>query len=591
MSGTLSGSIRWREWSTQAFEDAKAANKPILLDISAVWCHWCHVMDRTSYSDPEVIRLVNELYVPIRVESDTRPDINARYNQGGWPTTAFLTPTGELVHGATFVPPEQMRRLLVEVNRVYHQSRATIQAKADELRRQQSTRRPHAVPPAIPEGTLEEIVHAIEHNFDPEHGGFGTEPKFPAPDAIDFALERHVTTGDPHLLEIVTRTLDGMMGLYDRIDGGFHRYSVSVDWTVPHYEKMLEINAELAVSYARGYAVTGDERYAEIARGAITYMLGALHDDAGGFYGSQDADVGSHAEGAEFVTGEDYFPLSREERARIGTPHVDKTVYSGWNGMSITALVEAHRELGEALYLAEAEKTADMLLKAGADPEGALWRMVGNSAGPAGLLADQAYVARGLLDVHEATGNPRFLDGAKRVVAYVQKHLFDAEGGGFFDIPEGESGLGSLSERQKSLVENSVMAQVLLRLHGLTGEERYHSEAELTLRAFAGRHRAHGFFGAAYGQAVEMLLRPVRAAVIGPETEPATEALWRATYRAFSLGAVRRRLVPGRDDAAISALWYPLDTVATAHLCAGKMCRTTTDPNEAAAILRHKGAP
>ena len=554
---TQPGEIQWREWSDETFAQAQREDKPVLLDISAVWCHWCHRMDRDTYSDPEIRRLVGELYIPVRVENDARPDINERYNQGGWPTTAFLTPTGEVIYGATYLPPDQMKRVLVEVNRAYALNKdQLLQQIAGIKARRPSEARP--APPGIPETVVADVLHALHRNFDPHHGGFGTEPKFPVPEAVVFALSQRGSTGGEGLLSLATKTLDGMIGLYDQVDGGFHRYSVTPDWTVPHYEKMLEGNAGLAIAYAAGYIVTGDKRYETVLRGTLAYMTGTLHGDNGGFYGSQDADVGSHDEAAEFVTGEEYFPLGREERARVGTPFVDKTVYSGWNGLCITALVEGHRALGDEAYLRAAEKAADMLLATGANAEGALWRVVGNPNSALGLLADQVPVTRGLLSLYEATGARRYLDAAQRVMAFAEAHLADPIGGGFYDRPESGDALGALAERRRDLPDNALTAQVLLRLHLLTGEERYRQEAELALRAFGDQYPAYGYFAGGYAQAVQMLLRPVHVTVLGPAGDAEAESRWQKVYRAFDPGAVRERQDSDR---------------VVARVCIGTECR------------------
>ena len=551
------GEIPWHEWSEAAFAQAQREDKPVLLDISAVWCHWCHEMDRNTYSDAEVRRLVGELYVPVRVENDARPDINERYNQGGWPTTAFLTPTGEVIYGATYLPPDQMKRVLVEVSHAYELNKDQLLRQIAEIK----ARRPAGTTPppeGIPVTVVADVLHAIRRNFDPHHGGLGTQPKFPVPEAVVLALAEHASTGDESLLSLATKTLEGMIGLYDTVDGGFHRYSVTPDWTVPHYEKMLEGNAGLAIAYAAGYLVTGEERFADVLRGTLAYMMGTLHGEDGGFYGSQDADVGSHDAEVEFVTGEEYFPLGRAERARIGTPYVDKTVYSGWNGLCITALVEGHRALGDEAYLRAAEKTADMLLATGANPEGALWRVVGSPNSALGLLADQVQVARGLLALHEATGEGRYLAAAQRVMGFAEAHLADPVGGGFFDKPEAGDAVGALAERRKDLPDNAAAAQVLLRLHLLTGEERYLKEAELALRAFADQYPAYGYFAGGYAQAVQMLLRPVHITVLGPVGDAETQARWEKAYRTFDPGAVRERQEGDR---------------AVTRVCIGRECR------------------
>ncbi len=246
--------IDWREWGSDAFQAAQAEDKPILLGISAVWCHWCHVMDETSYSDDDVIQLINDRFVPIRVDNDQRPNVNARYNMGGWPTTAFLTPEGEVLAGMTYSPPEQFRQALKQISGYYLEKKEEIGQKVTEA----AERRRSALDQMGGRGELSEriidgVLSAIDDVYDPVHGGFGNEQKFPHTESVDLLLYTHLRRDNPDLLHMARKTLERMAsgGIFDDVWGGFYRYSTNRDWSVPHFEKMLEDNANLLRNYLR----------------------------------------------------------------------------------------------------------------------------------------------------------------------------------------------------------------------------------------------------------------------------------------------------------------------------------------------------
>src|SRR5581483_150392 len=250
--------IGWQPWGEEAFERARREDKPLLLGISAVWCHWCHVMDETTYSDPAVIQLINERFVPVRVDNDERPDINARYNMGGWPTTAFLAPSGDVLAGMTYVPPDQMREILEQVSTYYRDNRETIEQKLAEInanrdRAASAERRREELSDQV----LRDVLHSVQDAYDPVYGGFGNEPKFPHPDAIDLLLHAYLRDGDRDALHMARKTLEYMCrgGTYDQEWGGFYRYSTKRDWSIPHYEKMLEDNALLLRALLKLYRI------------------------------------------------------------------------------------------------------------------------------------------------------------------------------------------------------------------------------------------------------------------------------------------------------------------------------------------------
>jgi uncharacterized protein YyaL (SSP411 family) len=330
--------IDWYEWGSEAFEAARAAGKPILLDIGAVWCHWCHVIDRESYENPEIAAMINQLYIPVKVDRDERPDVDSRYQsaisaisgQGGWPLTAFLTPDGKPFFGGTYFPPEDamgrpgFKRILLGVSEAFRNRRTEVDDSAHALEDAVAKAElHHAARSSFDPGVVDSIVQSALQLFDEQHGGFGSAPKFPHASTVDLLLERYQSTRDARLLHVAERTLEGMSlgGVYDQLAGGFHRYSVDERWCVPHFEKMSYDNSELLKNYLHGYQVTGRALFRETAEGIISWVNEVLSDqERGGFYGSQDADQTLEDDGDYFTwtLAEVRAVLSPEESRAIG---------------------------------------------------------------------------------------------------------------------------------------------------------------------------------------------------------------------------------------------------------------------------------
>jgi uncharacterized protein YyaL (SSP411 family) len=323
--------VDWREWGEEAFEEARAAGKPVLLDIGAVWCHWCHVIDRESYENPEIAAMINQFYIPVKVDRDERPDVDSRYQsaisaisgQGGWPLTAFLTPDGKPFFGGTYFPPEDamgrpgFKRILLGVADAFKSRRAEVDSSAKALEQAVAKAEVfHTARGEFDAGVVDSVIESALHLFDESHGGFGNAPKFPHASATDLLLERYQSTRDEQLLHVAQPTLEAMAkgGVYDQIAGGFHRYSVDECWCVPHFEKMTYDNSELLKNYLHGYQVTGNSLFREVSEGIIQWVTDVLSDHKrGGFYGSQDADQTLDDDG-------DYFTWTLEEVRAVLTP-------------------------------------------------------------------------------------------------------------------------------------------------------------------------------------------------------------------------------------------------------------------------------
>jgi len=321
--------VHWFPWGPEPFAAAAAADAPVLLDIGAVWCHWCHVMDGESYEDPGLAGFLNQHFVCVKVDRDERPDVDARYQravqaiaqQGGWPLTGFLTPGAELFYGGTYFPPltlhgrPSFREVLERVLEVWRSERDRVHAQAGALRELLVAHLDETVPGELGSLALDDAVHRILATADRTHGGFGTQPKFPHPSTVMLLLHRWCDTPEPTVRAVIHETLDGMAGggFRDLLGGGFHRYSVDQRWIVPHFEKLSSDNAELLRVYADAGALFGNAAWLDVARETVRWVRDVLADPAGGFAASQDADVGPEDDG-------DYFTWSEAELRTVLTP-------------------------------------------------------------------------------------------------------------------------------------------------------------------------------------------------------------------------------------------------------------------------------
>src|ERR1700693_4105567 len=341
--------IQWHEFGEEAFAAARSANKPMLLDIGAVWCHWCHVMDRESYDDPEVAAIVNEHYIAMKVDRDERPDIDSRYQAavgaltgpGGWPLTAFLTPDGKPFYGGTYFPPADahgrpsFKRVLLSIAQAYREKHGEVLEQAQVV--ESAISRAESFPGGggkVSATVIDAIVESARKMFDDVNGGFGAAPKFPHPAALDLVMDQYVRTGSSNdraenqeLRTIVVHTLEKMArgGVYDQLAGGFHRYSVDERWIVPHFEKMCYDNSELLKNYVHAYQVTGSNFFADVARDIVRWMDEWLSDrEQGGFYASQDADFSMDDDGDYFTwTSEETRAVLSEEEAAVAALYYD----------------------------------------------------------------------------------------------------------------------------------------------------------------------------------------------------------------------------------------------------------------------------
>ena len=577
--------ILWREWGDDAFAEAKAQDKPVLLDIGAVWCHWCHVMDTGipgdpdhtgTYSDPEVQKRILEGFIPIKVDNDRRPDINARYNMGGWPTTAFLTPDGDTLYGETYVPPPRMIALLDYITDLYRNSKESILEQAAQMRRQRAESEALTAADLDPD-TAATVLKAIKRNFDPVYGGFGSQPKFPHPDALRLTLEEYARTQDPELRAVAERTLHGMAdgGMYDHFAGGFFRYSTTRDWSIPHFEKMLEDNAKLTSVYALASQVLDDPYYLEVVKTAHTWLLSDMRDpETGAFAGSQDADK-----------EEAYYGQPLDVRATLPTPFIDRTVYTGWNALIVSALVARYKVTGEediltAAYLTYEELQHKMVEEQGGQYVLSHFMTAQYARGGVGFLPDQTAFLNAALDLYEAGKLPRALASAMGSAQYVLEELEDKAEGGFFDIAPDPDAVGDLARPKKEIGDNADAALALIRLSGFTEDAKYKQAAERALRLFADKYSGSGYFAASYARAVDAARAPgLHVTVVGDRNDERTRLLQRAAWSHVAPG----KTVETLDAEAAAKRGLPADHngLPYATVCIGTVCLApVTDPNQ-----------
>jgi uncharacterized protein YyaL (SSP411 family) len=672
--------VKWHEWSSEAFVLAASEDKPILLDIGAVWCHWCHVMDRESYEDASLAQVINEHFVAVKVDRDERPDVDSRYQaavqamsgQGGWPLTAILTPDGKPFFGGTYFPRDDrygrpgFERVLRTLADVWRTKRGdALETAGSVLAAIEHGESFSGRSSSLSLELADKLVASALQQFDHRHGGFGTQPKFPHPAALDMLIDVAARTGNEAAKQAATVTLKKMAagGIYDHLGGGFHRYSVDERWVVPHFEKMLYDNAELLKNYVHAFQTFVDPEFARVAKDMMRWMDEWLTDrERGGFYASQDADVSLDDDG-------DYFTWTREEAAAVlsenelavaglyfdigemgdmhhnpkknvlhvkytieevaqklsrsvdevrndldaaqkklytarlerPTPFVDKTVYTSWNALAVSAYLEASSVLQLDAPRAFALKTLDRILQEGWSKDAGLAHVIAYSdqnearQRVAGVLDDYAFLTHVCVDAWQATGDIRYYNAAMEIGEVMVERFYDSTGSGFFDTetPKGEV-LGALSARRKPLQDtptpagNPAAAAALLRLEALSGRADFREKAEDTLEHFGGVVEHFGLYAGTYGLSLERLLLPgVQVVVIGDD-EQAQQLAAMSTARyavnkaviTFRHEQVTRENLPLVLAETLPALPPLRAQTSFAVVCKGNTCQPPTSDGE-----------
>jgi uncharacterized protein YyaL (SSP411 family) len=662
--------VSWYPWSEEAFARAKRENKPIFLSIGYSTCHWCHVMERESFEDEEIAAFLNLHFIAIKVDREERPDIDSVYmtavniltGRGGWPMTVLMTPDKEPFFGGTYFPPRAGVRgasaglieLLTEMLALYQNDPTEVLARAQDISQRVEHMSFVRAGPGVPrDSTIAIATSQLATKFDRVDGGFTGAPKFPEPARLLLLLRYARRTADPGATAMVTTTLDRMAagGIYDHVGGGFHRYSTDAQWLVPHFEKMLYDNAQLAVLYLEAWQHTGDPSYARIAREVLDYVARDMTAGIGTFYSATDADSqtpsGHEEEGWYFtwtpdelqavlgaraarVVGAAYGVTSKgnfegrsilhrvksdrevgaklrmppkrvaevlaearsalyRARASRPAPLRDDKIIAAWNGLMISAFARAGWALERADYVSAASAAAAFVLEHMRDGERGLVRTYRDGTkASTGFLDDYAFMVAACLDLYETTGVADWLIAALELQAQQDARFLDSEGGYFLTPNDGEP----LLVREKPAYDgavpsgNSVAAENLLRLHDITGEERWRSTAEQLFAAFAFQvARAPTGFPRLLVALDHYYDTPLEVAIIAPQEVEAGLPLARPLREAFVPNkAFLLVSEPSAEHLKPRVPWLEgkraIDGTATAYVCERGRCELpTSDPS------------
>lgn len=624
--------VHWRPWGEEAFAEARAADKLVLVSVGYATCHWCHVMAHESFEDEEIAAYINANYVAVKVDREERPDVDAVYmaavqmmsGHGGWPMTVVTLPDQRPVFAGTYLPPRDGDRgtrlgflsVLQQLATRYRSERALFETQAGRVVEHLQPRRVSAE--AVPSvDALGRLVEQLAGQFDAQWGGFGGGPKFPRPVALDALLLAWHVSPDDALREMVTLTLDRMAagGMHDQIGGGFHRYAVDAFWLVPHFEKMLYDNAQLAITYLDASVAFGRADYAAVTRRTLDYLLREMQAPEGGFYSATDADSrapdGHMEEGWFFtwtpdelraalgdsaevervygVTAEGNFEgrnvlhvaapgdvsashaLLYAARAKRPPPLLDDKIIAAWNGLAISAFARAGFVLSDARYLEAARRAAGFVRDA-MTVDGVLsrtWRA--GAARNAGVLDDYAFMVAGLIDLFEATGEGEWLALAMKYQQVCDARFADPAGGYFL------SASSELIARDKPDYDgaepcgNSVAIENLLRLEQLTDDVGYRLVAERALSAFAYNIERAPVTVPRMTRALVWFHGSPRQVVVTGGASPLIDVL-RATYLPLAVRAIARL-----DDCGLAGEVTPLFEgrpagEVAAYVCVGNAC-------------------
>ena len=587
--------VSWFPWGKEALARAKNDNKPIFLSIGYSTCHWCSVFERESFEDEKTAAFINKNFIPIKVDREERPEVDAYYmgavqamtGRGGWPLTVFLTPDLKPFYGGTYYPPEprygmpSFMQVLEFVASLWKEKRDEVRTNSEQVAKAiLPAPKPEAGEPSA--STLDECYAALISSVDEAHGGFGTAPKFPLPGSLSFLLRYHYRTGKDLASRAVLKTLDEMMsgGIRDHIGGGFHRYSTDRVWLVPHFEKMLYDNALLAKLYSEAYQLTKKDDYAQVAEETLGWITGEMSAEEGGFYSAQDADT-SEGEGKYYTWTPDELeaalgpkdagafakafgvtrtgnfegrsllhveagvslrpetrvaiakakPVLRSVRLERPRPATDTKIMTSWNGLAISALAFSGMALEDNGMREAATRAAEFILRTNVKAGRLLRRYAGGEAALDGTLEDYAFFVQGLLDLFEADPEPRWLAEAVRLARLMVQDFEDKTEGGFYLTTDAVPARLKESYDGPTPSGNSVAALDLLRLAEVTGDGEFRRVAERTLKCFGGRLEAQPTGHTTMLSALDLLLNGARQVVI---TAPSPEDALEMRRVAFS---------------------------------------------------------
>lgn len=548
--------VHWQAWNKQVFAQAKTQHRFVLLDLQAVWCHWCHVMDEQTYADPKVAALINQHYIAVKVDQDSDPDLSNRYGDYGWPATIVFAADGsEIVKRQGFLPPASMASLL--------------QAIIDDPSPGPSVH-PEATLVATAHGGLDDGVRAkllatYNEGYDKQYGGWGSRDKYVDADALDYAMQR-MRGGDTANRRMARQTLDAARQLIDPVWGGVDQYSASIDWKTPHFEKIMSAQASNLRIYSQAWAQwhnAGDLKSAQAIRGYLDHFL---KSPEGVFYVSQDADLDAHVDGGK------YYALDDSARRKLGIPRVDKHVYARENGWVIRALAALHDATGDATALTEAEHAANYIVEHRSLPGGGFRHDEHDSGGP--YLGDTLAMAEAFVDLYRSTGDRRWLKQAQQSLDFIQGHFVDTVHGGYMTAPVATGAEGVLKHDSRLPDENVSLVRVAKLARGYTGDARYQAMAQQAMSYLAAYAAANAerFLPGVLMADTHVDDTPIHIAIVGHKDDAAARTLHDAAL-AYPADFKQIDWWDKREDALPNPeVTYPQMRAAAAFICTGTTC-------------------
>ncbi len=553
--GKASGPLSWQPWSKAAFAEAKAEKKLVLLDVEAVWCHWCHVMDEVTYRDPEVVALLRKHFVLIRVDQDANPEISTRYRDYGWPATIFFAADGtELLKKRGFIRRDEMRDLLTDLIK---NPTPRISSNADL---------PPATSAYLNDAQRQAFLAVYEKRYDAQHGGWGNIHRFIDAATLEYTV-REAAAGNVAATKKAKQTLDSARLLIDPVWGGVYQYSDELDWRSPHFEKIMSLQAANIKSYADAYRLWGNAEYKQAANDVRRYLTSFLRSPEGAFYTSQDADVNQDIDGHQF------FKLDDKARRKLGMPRIDKNMYANENGRAIDALLSLYDATGDAAILAEAKTAADWIIKNRQTREGGFRH---GEAGKAALYVnDTAFMGQALLHLYMSSGERRYLKETRRAADYILAHFVDAKHKGFLNARIDDAHFVINSKPVKDDDENILIVRFLTLLSHASGEAKYHAAATEGMKYLASENlwgEGRAFYPGVMLADQELANAPLHITIVGGKGDAAALALhqaalaYPANYKRVDWWDRAEGPMPNPD------ITYPELPKAAAFACTARSC-------------------
>ena len=552
--------LTWLDLEPATLQRARTKDQLVVLVLTVPWCSHCKSLLQGTFADSHVIRTIREHFVPVLVDAERRPDINERYGTGSWPTVAFLTPEGELLASENFLTPKELLQRLERVRVVWREHRDDINKGLQELWSHKAE-----APSSrgqLTQQMVDDVTDAIYEKFDHRYGGWGDGAKFAHPEALDFALVQVAKRSDDRMREVATLTLDRMLEspIHDQIDGGFFRFSKTNDWRNPNFEKLLDSNAKILRAYIEGYQLFGTPAYRDTAKGIGDWMLKFLkHPENGAFFGSQDADA-------------DYYNHDSEGRRQRSPVAVDQTIHCHANSLAVSGLLKASVVLDLPEWREHAMVVLRFLVEELFDGRDVYHYWDGTYHLP-GMLADQAYLIRALIDASQLTGDADLLLPAEAIAEQAIERQ-KAPGGGFFDILNNPHQVGTMRRRNRSILENSVMAESLVRLSYLSRRPEFYDEAIETLEAFANDYKEYGYYVAGFGRTVDLIFyEPMVLTIVGDRNSEMSQAMRTAALSRYLPSRIVQVLDPAHDPILIKRSGYKVEDQPVVHITVGRTTR------------------